>query len=50
VNVYPGVLGGIGRDFGLWMVVSHDLEFRVGISSRYALGIGLGYGRAEETR
>jgi hypothetical protein len=44
LNVYPGVLGGIGRDFGLWMIVSHDFEVRVGLSSRYTLGVGLGLG------
>jgi hypothetical protein len=45
LNVYPGVLGGLGRDFGAWMIVSHDFEVRFGISSRYWLGVGLGLGR-----
>ena len=49
LNVYPGVLGGMARDLGIWALVSHDLEVRIGVSTRYTLGLGLGFGRAEVT-
>jgi hypothetical protein len=42
INVYPGVIGGIARDFGFWAIVSHDPAVAVGISSRYTLGAGIG--------
>lgn len=44
INVYPGVLAGIGQEFGTWVIVSRDFDVRVGISSRHALGLGLGVG------
>ena len=45
LNLYPGVVGGPGRNLGVWMVLDHDLRPRVGLSSRYWLGAGLGVGR-----
>jgi hypothetical protein len=45
VNVYPGVLKGIGERLGLWAVYTRDNEFRFGIAHSGALGIGAGYGR-----
>lgn len=44
LNVYPGVLGGIGREIGLWVVVTRDLELRFGFTNRHLLGVGLGWG------
>jgi hypothetical protein len=44
VNVYPGVLTMFGGDFGAFLVVSRDLELRVGISNRHWLGGGVGLG------
>jgi hypothetical protein len=45
VNLYPGLVGGPGRNLGVWMALDHDFRPRVGISSRYWLGAGLGVGR-----
>jgi len=45
VNIYPGVLGGIGREIGFWFILSEDFEPRFGISSRHALGLAIGVGR-----
>ena len=50
VNVYPGVLGGVGRELGIWLIVSHDFEVRFGLSSRHTLGVGLGVGAEENAR
>jgi hypothetical protein len=44
INVYPGVLAGLGKEFGAWVQVSRDLDVRVGISSRHAFGLGIGAG------
>lgn len=44
LNIYPGVLAGIGREFGTWLILSSDFGVRVGISSRHALGLGIGAG------
>lgn len=45
VNVYPGVLGGVARNLGLWAVLSRNLDLRVGLSHRSLLGAGVGFGR-----
>jgi hypothetical protein len=44
LNVYPGVLPGPGRELGMWVSMSRDFEVRVGLSSRHALGLGMGAG------
>jgi hypothetical protein len=44
VNVYPGVLPGTARRFGLWGVVTRAGEVHVGFVLRGALGLGSGYG------
>lgn len=45
VNVYPGVLPGLGRGFGVWTVVGRDAEIMAGITNRHWLGAGLGLAR-----
>jgi len=45
VNVYPGVLRGLGNDTGLWAVYTRHNEVRFGLTYRNALGLGIGYGR-----
>ncbi len=45
VNLYPGVLGGLGRHLGAWLIMSHDFAVRFGISSGRSLGFGMGFGR-----
>jgi hypothetical protein len=44
VNVYPGVLPGVGRDLGMWATVARDRTFRLGLAHRRALGLGAGLG------
>lgn len=44
-NVFPGVLPGIAREAGLWLVRTRRDEWRVGIVFRRAAGLGIGYGR-----
>jgi hypothetical protein len=44
LNIYPGVLAGLGGEFGTWVILSSDFDVRVGISSRHALGLGVGAG------
>ena len=45
VNVYPGVLPGVAKSLGLWLVRTRRDEWRVGVIHRRALGLGVGYGR-----
>ncbi len=43
LNVDPGVIPALGG-FGAWLVMNKDREFRIGISNRYWLGAGVGWG------
>lgn len=43
-NVYPGVLGGFGRDLGVWAAYTRNNKLTFGIVHRRLLGLGLGYG------
>ena len=45
INVYPGVVRGIGRGTGLWGVYTRQHGIRIGLVHRNALGLGVGYGR-----
>ncbi len=45
LNLYPGVIGGAGRSFGAWGVLSHDGKVRLGITNRHWLGTGIGWSR-----
>jgi hypothetical protein len=45
VNLYPGLFSGPLEDIGLWLVFPRGGTFRVGLASRYLLGVGLGWGR-----
>lgn len=44
LNVYPGVLPGVGRDLGVWAAASRDGSVRFGLAHRRALGLGMGIG------
>jgi hypothetical protein len=44
LNVYPGVLPGLGKDLGVWTALTRDGHLTGGIVSRHALGLGLGLG------
>ena len=44
VNVFPGVLPGVGRDLGTWIGLTRDGHLIGGIVSRRALGLGVGLG------
>jgi hypothetical protein len=43
--VYPGFIRGIPRDIGLWSVYTRHNELRIGLVSRRALSLGVGYGQ-----
>lgn len=43
INVFPGTLPLLGQ-FGAWAVVTHDFQFRFGISHSGWLGAGVGLG------
>ena len=45
LNVYPGVLPGLGKQLGLWAVRTRRDEWRFGVVHRQALGLGVGFGR-----
>jgi hypothetical protein len=45
VNVYPGVLPGIARNLGAWVVYTRHGQVAFGVVHRRALGLGLGLGR-----
>lgn len=45
VNVYPGVLPGVGRDLGAWGAVTREGEIIAGVVSRRLLGLGAGYAK-----
>jgi hypothetical protein len=42
VNLYPGSLGFLTSDFGLWFLVTEGNDVQFGISHRSAMGLGLG--------
>jgi hypothetical protein len=42
VNLYPGALGFLTSDFGLWFVVTESNAFQFGISHRALMGLGVG--------
>jgi hypothetical protein len=44
VNLYPGLVPGVGRDVGFWAVYTRDGNLLAGISLRKVLGLGLGLG------
>ncbi|MEK7401140.1 MAG: hypothetical protein AABZ80_02135 [Gemmatimonadota bacterium] len=44
VNVFPGVLPGVGRDLGTWVALTREGHLMAGIVSRRALGLGAGLG------
>jgi hypothetical protein len=44
VNVYPGVLPGAVRDFGVWAAATAHRQLSVGVTHRRALGLGMGLG------
>jgi len=45
VNVYPGVLPGIAKPLGAWLVRTNDGKIRIGVATARTLGLGIGYGR-----
>lgn len=44
LNVYPGVLPGVGRELGAWVGLTREGHLMAGIVSRRALGLGIGLG------
>lgn len=43
-NLYPGVLAGFAKDFGVWAAYTRTGHITAGIVQRRALGLGMGYG------
>jgi hypothetical protein len=45
LNVFPGVLPGVARSVGTWVVLTRDRQLLWGLTSGHLLGAGIGYGR-----
>lgn len=43
MNVYPGLMPGVGRDLGLWAAYTSDKTVLLGLVHRRLLGVGAGY-------
>lgn len=45
LNIYPGVLPGFARDFGLWSIYTNERRILAGLTHRRLPGIGAGHAR-----
>ena len=45
MNVYPGLMPGVGRDLGFWAAYTRDKTVLLGLVHRRLLGVGAGYAR-----